>query len=60
MNQIKKNTILWVQTITEVTRINALMCIVEDEEGEPVVLSMYNQVSNLVGLDFMEILKIAS
>ena len=60
MNSIEKNTILWVKTITEVTKMVAITCIVEDEEGEPMVLSMYNQVPNLVGLDFTEILGIAN
>ena len=30
VNQIKKNTILWVQTITEVSQMSSLMFIVED------------------------------
>ena len=60
MDQIKQDSILWVKTITELNQINSLMCIVEDEEGEPVVLSMYNQISNLIGLDYMKRIKIAS
>jgi len=52
-DEIEKDTILWVKTISNPCQIVAVIIIVEDKNKEVISLSLYNQVgtSHLISME---------